>query len=154
MTYQGIVTYHLIEGILDCENDTKQKLGQKFARYLNLTPGPLGPDDGVDGSTTFAGKKIHFQSKLSRKELDVNEAKLYYSDIRYHKVDISIMLSGRGYKKTFHDRLNGYEDIKKVKIHLLTLQDVIENSEAFLNACCDLPNLEMISSSLLTDTNI
>lgn len=37
-------------GLLQADNETKQRMGQRFASHLGLTPGPLGPDDGVDGS--------------------------------------------------------------------------------------------------------
>ncbi|MFQ3618134.1 MAG: restriction endonuclease [Cyanobacteriota bacterium] len=137
-------TYYLIEGILKAENASKQRLGQRFANCLQLTPGPEGPDDGVDGSTYFEGKKIHFQSKLSGKLLDKDEARKYYSDIIYHNADVSIMLSGVGYKETFLSRLYGHPDIDRVTIHLLTLQDLFEETEVFQNAIRDLPYLEKL----------
>ncbi len=137
-------TYYLVAGILQSENDSKQRLGQKFAECLQLTPGPLGPDDGVDGSTYFEGKKIHFQSKLSKKPLDRDEARKYYSDINYHKADVSIILSGNGYKETFIERLYGHKDIELIIIHLLTLQDLFEKTEVFQNALKSLPTLEKL----------
>jgi hypothetical protein len=99
--FRDATTYYLIKGILQAENDSKQRLGQRFADCLNLTPRPEGADDGVDGSTYFEGRNIHFQSKLSRKPLDKDEGIKYYSDIKYHQADVSIMLSGVGYKETF-----------------------------------------------------
>lgn len=137
-------TYYLIKGILKAENASKQRLGQRFANCLQLTPGPEGPDDGVDGSTYFEGKKIHFQSKLSGKRLDKDEARKYYSDIAYHEANISIMLSGVGYKETFFRRLYGHPDIDLVTIHLLTLQDLFEETEAFQNAVRDIPSLKKL----------
>ncbi|KOR37322.1 hypothetical protein AM228_07890 [Planktothricoides sp. SR001] len=142
--FRDPTTYYLIKGILQAENDSKQRLGQKFADCLNLTPGSEGPDDGVDGSTYFEGKNIHFQSKLSSKPLDKDEARKYYSDIKYHQADVSIMLSGVGYKETFKERLYGHPDIHQVVIHLLTLQDLFENTEAFQNALKYLPPLEKL----------
>lgn len=142
--YSDPTTYYLIKGILEAENDSKQKLGQRFADCLQLTPGPGGSDDGIDGSTFFEGKKIHFQSKLSRKPLDKDEARKYYSDIKYHRADVSIILSGVGYKETFTERLYGHPDIDVVVIHLLTLQDLFEKTEAFNNALKDLPPLEKL----------
>lgn len=146
-------TYYLIKGILQTENDSKQRLGQRFADCLRLIPGPEGPDDGVDGSTHFAGRKIHFQSKLSRKPLDKDEARKYYSDIKYHRADVSIMLSGVGYKETFIERLYGHPDIESVVIHLLTLQDLFEKTEAFQNALGDLPPLENLKGIVKSHTD-
>ncbi|MGC9526802.1 MAG: restriction endonuclease [Limnospira sp.] len=141
-------TYYLVKGILEAENDSKQRLGQRFADCFHLTPGPLGPDDGVDGWTYFEGKKIHFQSKLSRKPLDKDEARKYYSDIKYHRADVSIMLSGMGYKEGFKERLYGHPDIDSVVIHLLSLQDLFEKTEKFKNALKDLPPLEKLEGIL------
>ena len=142
--FRDPTTYYLIKGTLQSENASKQRLGQRFADFFQLTPGPGGPDDGIDGSTCLAGKTIIFQSKLSEKPLDKDEARKYYSDIRYHRADISIMLSGVGYKKTFLTRLYGHPDIDLVTIHLLTLQDLFEETEAFQNAVRDLPCLEKL----------
>ncbi|MCD8488241.1 MAG: restriction endonuclease [Desertifilum sp.] len=142
--FRNPTTYYLIKGILLAENDSKQRLGQRFADCLRLKPGPEGPDDGIDGSTDFNGKKIHFQCKLSRKPLDKDEARKYYSDVKYHRADVSIMLSGVGYKETFIERLYGHPDIESVVIHLLTLQDVFEKTEAFQNALKDMPPLEKL----------
>jgi hypothetical protein len=141
-------TYYLIKGILQAENDSKQRLGQKFAESLRLKPGPSGPDDGVDGSTCLLGRRIHFQSKLSANFLSKDEARKYYSDIKYHMADISIMLAGVGYKETFLDRLFGHPDINSVVIHLLTLQDLFERSNKFQNALKDLPTLENLDNIL------
>jgi hypothetical protein len=152
VNFNQTVTYYLISGILNSENSSKQKLGQKFAQYLNLTPGPGGPDDGVDGSTIFNGNKIHFQCKLSRSKLDVDEARRYYSDIKYHNVDVSIMLSGRGYLETFTERLYGHLDIEKDKIHLLTLQDIFEDTNSFKDAKKVLPPLESLSGIVMSYT--
>jgi hypothetical protein len=141
-------TYYLIKGILRAENISKQRLGQRFAECLRLTPGPSGPDDGVDSSTIFLGKKIHFQSKLSTMPLSKDNAREYYSDIKYHMADISIMLAGIGYKETFLERLFGHPDINSVIIHLLTLQDLFERSNKFQNALKDLPTLENLDNIL------
>ena len=54
------------------------------------------------------------------------------------------MLSGVGYKDTFTDRLYGHPDIGLIRIHLLTLQDLFEKTEAFYNALKDLPPLEKL----------
>ena len=54
------------------------------------------------------------------------------------------MLSGVGYKETFTERLYGHPDIDLVVIHLLTLQDLFEKTEAFKNALKYLPTLEKL----------
>jgi len=146
--FRESTTYFLVKGILQAENDSKQRLGQRLADCFHLNPGPLGPDDGVDGSTNFEGRIIHFQSKLSQKPLDKDEARKYYSDIKYHGADVSIMLSGVGYKETFKERLYGHPAIDGVVIHLLSLQDVFEETEKFKSALKDLPPLEKLEGIL------
>ncbi|NER32485.1 MAG: restriction endonuclease [Oscillatoria sp. SIO1A7] len=135
-------TYHVIKGILNADPATKQDLGRRFAKHLGLTPGPRGSDDGIDGVLFYNGRKIHFQSKLKGERLDKDEARLYYSDLKYHKVDVSIMLAGIGYKDTFRERLFGHDGISNVTIHLLTLRDIFEETSSFQSALKDLPPLE------------
>jgi hypothetical protein len=101
----------IIQGLINVSNPTKQELGRRFAYFLGFTPGPRGPDDGVDGLIEEDNLKVHFQSKLSQHELGKDEAREYYSDIKFHEVDMSIMLAGVGYKNTFHERLFGHNDI-------------------------------------------
>jgi len=134
----------IIKGLINANNPTKQELGRRFAYFLGFTPGPRGPDDGVDGLIEVDNTKIHFQSKLSKNELGKDEAREYYSDIKFHGVDISIMLAGVGYKKTFDERLFGHNDIEPVKIHLLTLYDLFCETEAYEKAIQYLPKLSNI----------
>lgn len=136
----------LVKGILASSNRTKQALGQRFAFLLGFAPGPLGPDDGVDGLIITPNKKIHFQSKLSSSPLDKDEARKYYSDIKYHGTDVSIMLAGNGYKATFQERLFGHPDIADTEIHLLTLADVIECNPTFTRLLAALPELARLNS--------
>lgn len=107
----------IVESILQNSNAGKQRLGQKFALHLGLNPGPRGADDGIDGSLIRDNKLIHFQSKLRSVKLDREDARSYFSDILYHKADISIILSGVGFKDTFKKRLFGHEGIENIEIH-------------------------------------
>ena len=125
-------------------NANKQRLGQRFASYLGLNPGPKGADDGIDGSIIKNDKIIHFQSKLRSVKLDREDARSYFSDIAYHKADISIILSGVGFKETFRERLFGHEGIEKIDIHLFELKDIFEKSEKFMEACEVLPKLQYL----------
>ncbi len=131
----------IVESILQNSNAGKQRLGQRFALHLGLKPGPRGADDGVDGSLIKDGKMIHFQSKLRSVKLDREDARSYFSDISYHKADISIILSGVGFKDTFKERLFGHEGIENIDIHLLELKDIFEKNENFTKACAVLPEL-------------
>lgn len=138
----------LVAGLVAADNATKQELGQRFARGLGLVPGPRGPDDGIDGSVNHNGKKVHFQCRLRSLPLDVDDARRYYSDLMFHHVDISIMLAGVGYKDTFRDKLFGHPGIEQVRVHLLTLADVFEESAAYRSALEDLPSITVLSTSI------
>ena len=131
----------LIRGILQSDNATKQELGRRFAAHLGLTPGPRGPDDGIDGIVLHEGRKIHFQCKLRSTPLDKDDAREYYSDLKYHGVGVSIMLAGVDYKDTFKKRLFEHPDIQDIRIHLLTLRDLFEESDNYKKALHDLPQL-------------
>ena len=142
-------TYFLVSSILQNSNTSKQIIGQRIAYHLGLTPGPRGPDDGIDGFfIKNDGTTIHFQSKLRSTRLDRSDAREYFSDIDYHRADISIMLSGVGFKETFTERLFGHRSIGNVEVHLLELKDIFEQSENFLQACNSVPELRYLEEGI------
>lgn len=138
----------LINGIVNLDNATKQVIGQRFARHMGLKPGPLGPDDGIDGEGISNGQKVHFQCKLRDEPLDKDDAREYYSDLKLHQVAISVMLAGRGYKETFKQRLFGHADIGTIRIHLLTLADLFGETPAYQAALKDMPQLAQAMTTL------
>ncbi|WOG28878.1 hypothetical protein [Endozoicomonas sp. 8E] len=137
---------NLADSIVSLDSRGKQEIGRRFAYRLGFTPGPLGPDDGIDGEFLYNGLFCHFQSKMSRTPLDKDEARKYYSDIKAHKAEWSIMLSGFGFKDTFYSRLDMHDDLQRDKIYLLTLVDVFTKSELFLQAANNIPPLFNITS--------
>ncbi|MEA5617850.1 restriction endonuclease [Cronbergia sp. UHCC 0137] len=139
------IAYNLALGIVRTSSKTKQELGRTFARILGFHPGPLGKDGGIDGVIIPEdGRLVYFQSKLSQLELTVDHAKILYADIMYHKAEISVMLSGVGYKKTFKDRLFGHPYINPGSIHLLTLVDILAKTDSYDLAVQDIPKLKLI----------
>lgn len=143
--------YLIVQALLQSSNTGKQKFGQRIAACLGFIPGPRGRDDGIDGHINNNGVYIHFQSKLRSVPLDVDDAKTYYSDLVYHRANISIILSGVGFKSTFVERLYGHNDINRIRIHLLELNDIFDNSLAFKQACLDLPTLKYLDEKLKDD---
>jgi hypothetical protein len=135
----------LIEGILNADNSTKAELGQKCAIHLGLNPGPLGGDGGIDGEGLYNGKRIYFQSKLLKKGINASFADCLYGIITRHQSEIVIILAGIGYSDGFKARLQEFHDIKKFKIHLLTLSDYFNETEEFKAAVKDLPPLQNFS---------
>lgn len=138
----------IVEAILQNSNASKERIGQRLACYFGLDPGPRGGYDGIDGVVVKNDLKIHFQSKLRSVKLDRDDARCYFSDIMYHDVNISIMLSGVGYKDTFIERLFGHKDIKNVDIHLLELKDIFEKNEKFIRTCSVLPELQYLDNEI------
>ncbi len=138
------IAYNLALGIVQTSTKRKQEIGQTLAKLLEFQPGPLGADGGIDGVIfNQDGELIHFQSKLSQSKLNVDHAKLLYADIMYHHAVISVVLAGIGYKKTFKERLFAHPYLEKVKIHLLTLVDVLAKTDNYYSALEDLPKLRL-----------
>lgn len=139
------IAYNLALGIVNTSPQRKQELGRAFAEVLGFKPGPLGSDGGIDGVLYREdGGLIHFQSKLSQLELDVEHAKLLYADIMYHRAVCSIMLAGIGYKETFRKRLFKHPYLEQVSIHLLTLVDVLAKTDTYYLSVQELPKLTLL----------
>ncbi len=146
----------LIKGIINSNPATKQNLGRRFAAHLGLNPGKPGPDGGIDGYGLIEGRKIYFQSKLSKDLLGPDFADSLYANLKIHQSEIGIMLAGVGYTQKFRQRLSGFGDIEQFSIYLLTLQDVFGETPAFESAATNLPPLRDLSGGgwqKLIDTN-
>ena len=130
---------NLIEAILQTSSAVKQRLGRRFAYRLGLTPGPLGKDDGIDGSGISQGRKIYFQCRLSRQKLGLKVAKEVYSDLDRHHADFGVILSGVGFTEGFISRLD--KQTKKYRVHCLMLRDIFLCTDAFNEAVAELPPL-------------
>lgn len=140
------IAYNLALGILETTPQRKQELGRMLSKLLGFHPGPLGPDGGIDGVLfDESDRLVYFQCKLSHLALDTNHAKLLYADILYHRATIAVMLAGKGYKDTFGQRLFGHPHLENVNIHLLTLVDVLAQTDKFQAAVKGLPQLENLS---------
>jgi hypothetical protein len=139
----------LINGITYSTEAAKQDLGRRFAAYLGLTPGKIGSDGGIDGYAKLNNDMIYFQSKLSQNILDASYAADFIGNMIIHEANIGIMLSGIGYTDGFCSRLNKATQSKiintEIKIHLLSLEDIFGETEAFLKATHDLPPLRNLS---------
>jgi hypothetical protein len=136
----------LINGIIYSDPAVKQDLGRRFAAHLGLKPGQAGGDGGIDGEGELNGQKIYFQSKLYRVALDASYAADFCGNLGIHQADIGIMLAGVGYTSGFESRLKKYPNIDKLKIHLLTLEDIFAETPIFEEAVIDLPPLRNLSS--------
>lgn len=138
----------LILGYTNASSAAKQELGRCFAVHLGLKPGQRGADDGIDGVGFIDGRKIYFQCKLSKNELGAVEVERFYANILLHGTDIGVMLAGVGYTSGFKPKLLKFPDIDRFRIHLLTLQDIFEETPTFQEAVKDLPLLRDLGDEM------
>ncbi|KYC35650.1 restriction endonuclease [Scytonema hofmannii PCC 7110] len=136
----------LVQGIVYCEPAVKQDLGRRFAAYLGLKPGKAGADGGIDGEGEINGQRVYFQSKLSKNLLDASLVAEFWRYLTKYEADIGVMLAGAGYTSGFQSRLEQFPNIDKLKIHLLTLEDIFAETPKFEQAVIDLPPLQDLSS--------
>jgi len=145
----------LVYGVLQLDNDRKQQIGRRLAAHLGLTPGSLGPDQGIDGETIDHGKRIYFQSKLFRDPLSPGLAAEFFGYLVGYDYDIGIMLSGTRYTNGFRERLEQLLNSDRlkgdIKVHLLSLEDIFGETEVFQNAALDLPPLRDLSNGAWCD---
>lgn len=140
------VAHHLALGLVALSTDRKQEVGGRIAGAVGFEAGPRGADGGVDGALrTEAGVLAHFSSKLSAHPLDVNEAKVLYADVLWHRAAVSVIVAGAGFKGTFRGWLREAPHLDGVAMHLLTLTDVLARTEAYDVARADLPLLERLA---------
>jgi hypothetical protein len=137
----------LVNGILASDNTTKQQLGQKFAAYLGLQPGPSGGDTGIDGFGEINGQRIYFQAKLENKLLDASRAAEFYGNLMLHRSQVGILLSGKGYTQGFMQRLELDPELhQRFNIHLLSLADLWGQTPKWESAVIDLPPLRSLTT--------
>lgn len=131
----------LVSAIVRSSNARKQVIGQRLATHLSFAPGPGGKDGSVDGAIGSPSNLLAmFQSKLSSAPISLNEGKILHSDIVRLRPNICIYVAGVGYEGSI-DRLLASQEIRNLTdIHLLTLGDIISESEAYLNAKSRLPS--------------
>ncbi|HCE1990122.1 TPA: hypothetical protein NGS96_002744 [Vibrio parahaemolyticus] len=143
-------TLFTVDALLQNSNANKQNMGRRIAYHFGLEPGPSGPDDGIDGFFNHPERGlIHFQSKLRARPLDREDARSYFSDIDYHRASTSVILSGVGFKDTFVERLFGHRSVNLCRIHLLQLSDIIEQSQHYIDACNDMPQIRYLDRSFI-----
>ena len=138
----------IVKGIVNSDSATKGDLGRRFAVRLGLTPGPVGPDGGVDGYGFWQERKIHFQSKLSKNLLDKKQAYIFSGELRIHQPDIAILLAGIGYNSNFEYHLNTLLGRDRLKIHLLKVEDIFQETSIFEAAVEDLPPLRDLGNGI------
>jgi hypothetical protein len=147
-----LATEALVNGIIYADTTLKGELGRRFALHLGLTAGEIGQDGGCDGTGDLNGKRIYFQSKLERERLDASRAAEFYGNLGLHQAQIGVMLSGAGYTSGFTQRLAKDPDLnKRYTIHLLSLRDLFEETEALQQAVKSLPPLRDLSQIKLND---
>jgi hypothetical protein len=138
----------LADAVVAATTQRKQELGQALAAHIGFAPGPLGPDGDIDGVVlTEGGDRVHFQSKLSANRVGAAHAAEYYAALMRHGATASVYLAGAGYtggvRRGFAHRFwqHPHLDALQGHVHLLALQDVFVQSDAYRAALLDLPSL-------------
>jgi hypothetical protein len=149
-------TAHIVTGILECDEATKQELGQRLARHLRLQEGPRGRDDGIDGIATSGSVRVLFQSKLRKDLLGPDEAKIFWADLIRHSMSAGIYLAGVGYSEQFRRVSQQMRDAlrslgREVRVHLLTLHDLLDRNEIMQAAAADLPPINDLAEVVVPE---
>ena len=138
----------LVDAVVGASTQRKQTLGRALAAHIGFEPGPLGPDGDIDGVVlTEGGARVHFQSKLSGTRVGAPHAAEYYAALMRHRATASVYLAGVGYTggetRGFARRFwqHPHLDTLRGHVHLLTLRDVLMQTEAYQTALADLPTL-------------
>jgi hypothetical protein len=141
----------LVTGILNSDSAVKQDLGRRFALRLGLEPGNVGADGGVDGWGMVNQRRIYFQCKLYRKRLDASFVADFCGNLVIHRADVGVLLSGVGCTSGYESRLQLFHEglqefaggvtAQTLTTHLLSLEDVFAETQAFATAQLDLPDL-------------
>jgi hypothetical protein len=149
------ITSHIVTGILECDSQTKQKLGIRMATHLHLEGGNLGPDDGIDGFATFAEHRLMFQCKLYKNErLGPDHAKIFWADLVRHRMTAGIYLAGFGYTDGFRIVSKQMDEAMRdlgrpISCFLLTLADIFDKTEVLREATCLLPPIASLDQAVV-----
>lgn len=131
----------LVSAIIHSSNTRKQVIGQRLASHLSFLPGPGGKDGSVDGAIGSPSNLLAmFQSKLLSSPIPLDEGKILHSDLVRLKPNICIYVAGVGYEESIDRLLTSQEIRNHTEVHLLTLEDIISESEAYSNAKSRLPS--------------
>ena len=81
--------------ILKKSNREKAEYGQQLVQLLGGTPGPLGPDGGIDGwyVSPDGGETVYFQVKLSRSAVSRDLVRLIRQTCSDHGSTKAILIS-------------------------------------------------------------
>lgn len=132
----------MIYGVVHASSPRKQLIGRSLAEHMSFIPGPGGKDGSVDGAILSEDDELigHFQSKLSSKAIPLDEGKILHSDILRLKPQVSIYVSGVGFDASVYRLLDTQITGQDTTIHLLSLKDIFEHSERYLNALRSIPS--------------
>lgn len=131
----------IIYGVIHASSARKQDIGRALAAHLSFIPGPGGKDGAVDGAIVGVEQNLlaHFQSKLSSKPIRLDQGKILHSDLTRLKPRVCIYIAGVGYDDSVIRLLNEQNVSQLTQLHLLTLKDVFQQSNAYMDALKALP---------------
>jgi len=144
----------LIDTLVSSSPQTKREFGQHCIACLGLEVDKTSSKNScsVSGIGLARGKKTFFYSNLRKNKLDSHIANILSESFKQHEAEIGIVFA-IGYTKDFKSRLIKEHDAPdKFKIHLLTLDDYVNETLVFKEALKDLPILDHLDIENGLDT--
>jgi|GEM_PF-1233811 len=131
----------LIDTLVSSSPQTKREFGQHCIACLGLEAEKASSKNSssVSGIGLTHGKKTFFYSNLRKSNLDSQIANVLSKNFKQHEAEIGIVFAV-GYTKNFKSSLIKKHDALE-KIHLLTLDDYVNETFVFKEALKDLPLL-------------
>jgi hypothetical protein len=144
----------LIDTLVSSSPQTKREFGQYCIACIGLEVEKTSSKNScsISGIGLARGKKTFFYSNLRKNQLDSNIANILSESFKQHEAEIGIVFA-IGYTKDFKSRLIKEHDAPdKFKIHLLTLDDYVNETLVFKEALKDLPILDHLDIENGLDT--
>jgi len=144
----------LIDTLVNSSPQTKRDIGQHCIACLGLEVEKASSkkSSSISGIGLTHGKKTFFHFNLRKKMLDSHIAQVLSESLKQHEAEIGIVFAV-GYTQDFKSRLIKKHDAPdKFKIHLLTLDDYVNNTLVFKEALKDLPLLAHLDIEKGLDT--
>jgi hypothetical protein len=137
----------LIDRLVNSSPQKKRAFGEQCIASLGLEAEKASSKKNscsVSGIGLTNGKKTVFYSNFRKSKLDSRITPVLSESLKQHEAEIALIFAV-GYTQDFKSRLiKKHQVLKKMKIHLLTLDDYVNDSLVFKEALKDLPLLDTL----------
>lgn len=122
------------KGIATTDVTVKQAYGRGLALRLGFDPGPAGADGGVDGWLERGDLRALFFCRLSQTPLGVKDAREFVAVLIRQRSTVGVVVAAfAGFSPGFGEEVVAVLEGAGLApaLHLLRLQDVLAETEAF-----------------------